>query len=178
VSADLVTLDRRIYSQLSEDGSPVGGPAQVVLAVAMSGPAESEDDMAAWYTEEHIPMLLEVPGWRRPPYPPLDRLSARTARRIIATSESVAAALVEHHHVPRAKVVTIPNRPDPRDLARTRPREAVRRELGVPTVMNVLGPLANPAGAGRQIVGVAEPDCRDALKVTSVQSAAPWCSAS
>lgn len=33
----------------------------------------------------------------------------------------------------------------------------VRRELGVPTVMNVVGPLANPAGAGRQVVGVAEP---------------------
>jgi anthranilate phosphoribosyltransferase len=33
----------------------------------------------------------------------------------------------------------------------------VRRELGVPTVMNVLGPLANPAGAGRQVVGVADP---------------------
>ena len=32
----------------------------------------------------------------------------------------------------------------------------VRRELGVPTVMNIVGPLANPAGAGRQVVGVAE----------------------
>jgi anthranilate phosphoribosyltransferase len=32
----------------------------------------------------------------------------------------------------------------------------VRRDLGIPTVMNVLGPLANPAGAGRQVVGVAE----------------------
>jgi anthranilate phosphoribosyltransferase len=32
----------------------------------------------------------------------------------------------------------------------------VRRELAVPTVMNIVGPLANPAGAGRQIVGVAE----------------------
>lgn len=32
----------------------------------------------------------------------------------------------------------------------------VRRELGVPTVMNMVGPLANPAGAGRQVVGVAE----------------------
>lgn len=32
----------------------------------------------------------------------------------------------------------------------------VRRELAVPTVMNVVGPLANPAGAGRQVVGVAD----------------------
>ena len=29
----------------------------------------------------------------------------------------------------------------------------VRRELGVPTVMNMVGPLANPARAGRQVVG-------------------------
>jgi anthranilate phosphoribosyltransferase len=31
-----------------------------------------------------------------------------------------------------------------------------RRELGVPTIMNLLGPLVNPAGAMRQVVGVAE----------------------
>ncbi len=33
----------------------------------------------------------------------------------------------------------------------------VRRELAMPTVMNVLGPLTNPAGARRQVVGVADP---------------------
>jgi anthranilate phosphoribosyltransferase len=33
----------------------------------------------------------------------------------------------------------------------------VRREIAIPTVMNIVGPLANPAGAGRQVVGVAEP---------------------
>jgi len=43
----------------------VGRPAPVILAVAMSVPEGSEDDLAAWYTEEHIPMLLKVPGWRR-----------------------------------------------------------------------------------------------------------------
>jgi anthranilate phosphoribosyltransferase len=32
----------------------------------------------------------------------------------------------------------------------------IRRELGIPTVMNIIGPLANPAGAGRQVVGVAD----------------------
>ena len=33
----------------------------------------------------------------------------------------------------------------------------VRRELGIPTIMNLLGPLTNPAGARRQVVGVTDP---------------------
>ncbi len=34
----------------------------------------------------------------------------------------------------------------------------VRRELGVRTVMNLLGPLTNPAGADRQVIGVGSAD--------------------
>jgi anthranilate phosphoribosyltransferase len=33
----------------------------------------------------------------------------------------------------------------------------VRREMGIQTVMNLIGPLANPASAGRQVIGVADP---------------------
>ena len=34
----------------------------------------------------------------------------------------------------------------------------VRRELGVRTLFNILGPLTNPAGAGNQLIGVFHPD--------------------
>ena len=34
----------------------------------------------------------------------------------------------------------------------------VRRELSIPTVMNIVGPLANPARAGRQVIGVGDAD--------------------
>lgn len=65
IMSHLGTLDRRIYTQLSDDGLGAGGPAPVILAVANSVPPQMEADMTAWYEQEHIPMLLEVPGWRR-----------------------------------------------------------------------------------------------------------------
>ena len=43
----------------------------------------------------------------------------------------------------------------------------VRRELGVPTLMNFVGPLANPASAMRQVIGVA-----DAQRLALVAAAA------
>jgi hypothetical protein len=64
IMSHLATLDRRIYTQLSDDGVP-GGPAPVVLAVANTVPAAAVGDMTAWYEQEHIPMLLAVPGWQR-----------------------------------------------------------------------------------------------------------------
>jgi anthranilate phosphoribosyltransferase len=39
----------------------------------------------------------------------------------------------------------------------------VRRELGVRTIFNALGPLANPAGATRQLIGVGRPELVELL---------------
>jgi anthranilate phosphoribosyltransferase len=53
---------------------------------------------------------------------------------------------------------------------------SLRRELGVRTIFNIVGPLANPAGATRQIVGVAKPEhvelVADALRALGTQAAA------
>lgn len=40
---------------------------------------------------------------------------------------------------------------------------AVRQKLGVPTIFNILGPLANPAGAPFQLLGVGRPELRTVL---------------
>jgi anthranilate phosphoribosyltransferase len=40
---------------------------------------------------------------------------------------------------------------------------AARSSLGIPTIFNILGPLANPAGAKRQVLGVFAPELTDRL---------------
>lgn len=61
--------DQRInvYEKLSDSGDNDSGlvpaGAEFLLSVSMTVPDEA--DFTAWYEEEHIPLLLQVPGWLR-----------------------------------------------------------------------------------------------------------------
>jgi len=61
----LTTLDRRVYALTEDHGTPGGrsDPPPIVLCVAMN--TTDEPALDAWYREEHIPILLSLPGWRR-----------------------------------------------------------------------------------------------------------------
>ena len=65
IMSSLATLDRRVYELISDSGAASEEPPPVVLAVSMSVQPGMDADLAAWYADEHIPMLLAVPGWRR-----------------------------------------------------------------------------------------------------------------
>ncbi|MET0738947.1 MAG: anthranilate phosphoribosyltransferase [Acidimicrobiales bacterium] len=51
----------------------------------------------------------------------------------------------------------------PRFHASMRHAGPTRKELGIPTAFNILGPIANPAGVRRQVVGVADPGVAEKL---------------
>ncbi len=86
----------------------------------------------------------------------LDRSPDESAR--ILREHNIAFLFAQRHH-PAMRAVA-----------------PVRRELGVRTVFNVLGPLTNPAGATCAVVGVARPDHLDvvagALRMLGVEAAA------
>jgi anthranilate phosphoribosyltransferase len=58
---------------------------------------------------------------------------------------------------------------------------ALRKEIAVPTVFNMLGPMSNPAKPGRVVVGVHSPEIGElmanALKLTGVKEALVVCGA-
>ena len=87
--------------------------------------------------------LLEALGY------PLDETPAEAAERLAATG--FAFLFAPRYHPAMAHVAPI------------------RRALGVRTVFNLLGPLLNPAGVSRQVVGVFDP-ARIELMIESLQA--------
>jgi hypothetical protein len=62
--ASLPLLDRRVLRTVL-DAEPWTDDAPYQMTVSLQPPAGGEDDLVAWYREEHGPLLLAVPGWRR-----------------------------------------------------------------------------------------------------------------
>jgi hypothetical protein len=64
----ILLVDRRVYRVL-DPGEPWTTPwtehAPYVVSMTFDPPADKVEDLHAWYLEEHIPMLMKVPGWRR-----------------------------------------------------------------------------------------------------------------
>jgi hypothetical protein len=60
----MVHMDRRVLKLVLASPAWTDDPP-FVLTVALEPALSSREDFVAWYREEHIAMLLEVPGWRR-----------------------------------------------------------------------------------------------------------------
>jgi len=61
--ASIPFTDRRVGELMLDCPEWTRDPPYQML-VCMT-PPDGEDDFVAWYREEHIPLLLRVPGWRR-----------------------------------------------------------------------------------------------------------------
>jgi hypothetical protein len=64
IMPSLPLLDRRVL-RVVLDAESWTDDAPYQMTVSLQPPDGTDDDLVAWYREEHIPMLLEVPGWRR-----------------------------------------------------------------------------------------------------------------
>lgn len=65
-SAEIVA--RRLYRSIDTDepwSAPWTDHPPYVMSVALEPPPDQVDDFHAWYREEHSPMLMAAPGWRR-----------------------------------------------------------------------------------------------------------------
>lgn len=65
VMGSFESLDRKIYSLVSERGSGKQGPAPVQVAVSVVLNEADLDEFDRWYEDEHIGMLSKIPGWLR-----------------------------------------------------------------------------------------------------------------
>lgn len=68
--ANVSGFTRYLADQISDTAQPGTDPAftgldHVLYVVAFSVPDEDVDEFEGWYEEEHVPLLMKVPGWLR-----------------------------------------------------------------------------------------------------------------
>lgn len=98
-----IALDRRVYQEIPTPevsrARDWGICGEILLAVWWTPAPGTEEDFNAWYREEHVPLLMKVPGWLRirryallagggPRYLALHDLSSQDAFREPAYAEA------------------------------------------------------------------------------------------
>jgi hypothetical protein len=65
--ANVAGFTRYICDELSDTGetSEVDDEPGALSVVAFAVPADDEREFEAWYQDEHVPLLMRVPGWLR-----------------------------------------------------------------------------------------------------------------
>lgn len=61
---NVLGFTRYICEQISDTG-PADEQPGLLYAVAFAVPDEHEAEFEGWYQDEHVPLLMKVPGWQR-----------------------------------------------------------------------------------------------------------------
>jgi hypothetical protein len=100
VGERLSRFERRAYRLLGSyqdrETAPRGGPAPVLLAVWWEPQPGTVAELDRWYAEEHIPRLLDVPGWIR--ISRYERVSGTGPRFLAVHDLQDAAAMASPAH--------------------------------------------------------------------------------
>ena len=65
ITGQVSNLTRRVYEQIWPGQTQALSDAGALLAVAIEPEPGYEDELNAWYQEEHLGLLLKVPGFRQ-----------------------------------------------------------------------------------------------------------------
>lgn len=56
---------RYITDQISDTGGPAEPQENTLFVVAFAVPSTDQAEFEGWYEDEHVPLLMKVPGWLR-----------------------------------------------------------------------------------------------------------------
>jgi hypothetical protein len=96
----IVSFSATLFADDSEPEDS-GRPATHALLVPFVVPEEQVDDLDGWYTEEHAPWLLSIPGWLRTRRYRVDEATGEPWNRLIL-HDLAGADLLTHPEVVRS----------------------------------------------------------------------------